>query len=179
MPKKKKKRGPTHRTKNPRTRINQELRAFNARIKKWVDGTRIEWDGEPFVTGSIYRFVLDDRLVQFITTLKARAEQSEAMQAQAATLKMAESIQLANAPEPDDFEPTEPTPESEAAYEKFLTDLEPEGIIDSDGEEVETEAEGEAAEEAPTGSPERPSGDEGSPGAMGPIESTEGLSEPR
>lgn len=177
MPKKKR-RGPTHRTKNPKQRINQELREFKAKIKRWVDATKLEWTGEPFVTGSIYRFVLDKRLVQFIRALVSRAEQSEAQQAQAATLKMAESIQLANAPDPDDFEPIEPTPESEAAFEKFLTDSDSEGIIESDGEEVEKEAEGQAAEEDPSGGPEQPPGDEGSPDAMGPSQLAEGDVEP-
>ncbi len=174
MPKKTK-RGPTRRTKNPKQRINQELRAFNAKIKRWVDGTKIEWTGEPFVTGSIYRFVLDDRLTQCVRVLVARAEQSEANQAQAATLQMAESIQLATAPDQDDLEPTEPTPESEAAFEKFLTDSDSEGIIEvSNGEETKTEAEGEAAEEDPSGSPDRHPGDEGSPDAMGPVDLAEG-----
>lgn len=150
MPKKQQK---TRRTNNPRKRVFQDFREFKTRLKRMIDKTKLIWQGEPYAEGSVYRFVLDESLVKFVVGVAIRANESEAALAQAATLQMAEAVRLASQSEPEDGAPTGPTPETEAAFEKYLTDLKPKGIIDTDVEGTETAPRVPGPEEDPPGSP--------------------------
>jgi len=157
----KKKQGPKRRTNNPRKRVMQDFREFKTRLKRMIDKTKLVWEGEPYAEGSVYRFVLDEGIVNFVVGVAVRAQESDEARAQAATLKMAEAVRLATLSEPDeDGSPSEPTPDTDAAFEKYLTDSEPEGIIEPDAEEEAeaVEVEGaplgeQGAEEDPPGSP--------------------------
>jgi len=160
MPKKNAKGKPKRRTNNPKKRVMQDFREFKVRLKRMIDKTNLVWEGEPYAEGSVYRFVLHESIVNFVVGVAIRAQDSEEARAQAATLQMAEAVRLASLPDPDENGPRKPTEETDAAFEKYLTDSEPEGIIEPDAEETETvEVEGDpepgeqGAEEDPPGSP--------------------------
>ena len=168
----KKKKGTKRRTNNATKRVAQDLRRFKGQLKRFIDATKIEWEGAPYAQGSIYKFVLDDRLTGFIMTLRDRAQQTKEAQAKRATMEMAENIRLATQAAPEGDEPSEPDEESEAAFEKFLTVSDSEGIIDCDAEETE---ETEAAEgEVVTNVPGSPPGDAEGSGGLGHSDAAEG-----
>lgn len=163
MSKKKDKNGPTRRTNNPRKRVAQDFREFKGRLKRWIDGTRLVWEGAPYAEGSVYRFVLDERLINFVfsVAMRAREQAISEGQAQKSTLKMAESI--LNSPDLDHEDGEENN------SEKFLTFLESEDNINSDEEAIKEAQEG----------PEWPSGEEEDGAPMGDSNVSERGSESR
>lgn len=113
------------RTNDPVKRVNQELREFKNTVKRLVDKTRITWEGEPYQEGSVYKFSLSPRLVQFILLAATDPETIERIRAAQATTAIAGQVRKA------------------LEKEKISESGEP-GIIDTEGET-----------ERPTSGPER------------------------
>lgn len=135
--KRKRKSGTKRRTNNSLKRVHQDLRSFKNKLKRLVDATKLVWDGPPYKENSIYRFELNEDLVQFVVQAAIIHRENQGAKAQEATLKMAESIRLATLPDPEG-EITKLDDETEAAFEKFLTVSESDGTIDLDDDGVKT-----------------------------------------
>ena len=88
----KKQQGSSRRTNNSKKRVLQDFREFKNQLKRLVDKTRLVWDGEPYVDGSAYRFVLDGRLVDFIDGIIIRSGRLSELEAKRNTTEVAEKL---------------------------------------------------------------------------------------
>lgn len=135
------KKSPTRRTNKSKKRVNQEFRRFKNQLKRWIDSTKLAWEGEPYTVGSVYKFVLDERLIQFILGLVIKSQDNDNNRT---TIDVARAVKesLENGEVEDS--------EMEEAYEKFLTESGDGGTIVNDETEEVEETEG------PGGLPEAP-----------------------
>lgn len=80
MPKRRKnKRGPTRPKKRGggRGQVLRDFKEFKRKLHRWVDRTKINWEGEPWHEGSKYSFVLDEELVKAVIGILQRAHQEQ------------------------------------------------------------------------------------------------------